>query len=118
MILFSRYKKWFSVLKWNVPPEQIKYVLKNARVCDRHFSESCFNSTLRQRLIKFACPQITEDLPSTASDTLSAASQCTSVEVCSTEPECSKNVMSSSATPSCDTIGHLQVTSETRTLKF
>ncbi|GBL63197.1 hypothetical protein AVEN_46978-1, partial [Araneus ventricosus] len=38
----------------------------------------------------------------------SAASQGTSVEACDTEPECSKNVMSSSATPSCDTSGHLQ----------
>ncbi|GBN30075.1 hypothetical protein AVEN_26595-1 [Araneus ventricosus] len=63
----QRYKEWFSVLKWNVPPEEIKYVLNNARVCGRHFSESCFTSTLRKKLIKFACPVLTEDLPSASS---------------------------------------------------
>ncbi|GBN43805.1 hypothetical protein AVEN_208604-1 [Araneus ventricosus] len=118
----NRYKKWFSILKWNVPPEQLKSVLNNARVCDRHFSESCFTSTLRKKLIKFACPDIINDLPSASSDTLSAlpsaASQCTCVEVCESEPECSKTFVSSPAALSCDTSGHLQVTSETRKLKF
>ncbi|GBO01350.1 hypothetical protein AVEN_263421-1 [Araneus ventricosus] len=81
------YKKWFSVLKWDVPPEQLKYVLNNARVCDRHFSEWCFTT----------------------------ASQCTSVEVSDTEP-CSTTELCS-PTPSRDTIGHLQVTPKTRKIK-
>ncbi|GBO27697.1 Transposable element P transposase, partial [Araneus ventricosus] len=114
------YKKWFSVLKWDVPPEQLKYVLNNARVCDRHFSEWCFTSTLRQKLIKFACPfTIGDDIPSTSRQTLSAlpsaASQCTSVEVSDTEP-CSTTELCS-PTPSRDTIGHLQVTPKTRKIK-
>ncbi|GBM97525.1 hypothetical protein AVEN_197364-1, partial [Araneus ventricosus] len=79
------------------------YVLKNARVCGRLFSESCFNSTLRQRLIKFACPDITLDLSSTESDTLSAlpsaAFQCSSVEVCNAEPLSSESIMD--VEPSC-----------------
>ncbi|GBM63203.1 hypothetical protein AVEN_80146-1 [Araneus ventricosus] len=76
----------------------------NAKVCDRHFSESCFTSTLRERLIKFACPQITENPPSTASDALSALSSprshCTFVEVSGTEPSHSNNLISSPTTSS------------------
>ncbi|GBM97194.1 hypothetical protein AVEN_153499-1 [Araneus ventricosus] len=85
----SLQNEWFSALKWNSSPEKLKYVLGNARVCDRHFSESCFSCTLREGLNKFPCPQITEDLASTASDNLSAlpspASQYPSVEVIDTE---------------------------------
>ncbi|CAL1281040.1 unnamed protein product [Larinioides sclopetarius] len=68
--LVKRQKKWFTALKWNVPPEKLKYVLYNARVCNRHFFESCFSSTLRRRLNKCACTQI-NDLPSSASEKLS-----------------------------------------------
>ncbi|GBN70232.1 hypothetical protein AVEN_192349-1 [Araneus ventricosus] len=112
MLVFYRYKKWFSVLKWDVPSEQLKCVLNNARVCGRHFFEWCFTSTLRQKLIKFACTfTIGDDIPSTLSQTLSAlpsaASQCTSVEVCDAEP-CSTTELCS-PTSSHDTIGHLQV---------
>ncbi|CAL1285290.1 unnamed protein product [Larinioides sclopetarius] len=106
----NKYKKWLSVLKWNVPPEQIKFTLNNARVCDRHFSESCFTSTLRKKLLIFAYPNL--HLPSASSDALSAlpstASQCTSVEVRDTDPECSKK-FTSPATLSSDINGHLQV---------
>ncbi|GBO36325.1 hypothetical protein AVEN_79708-1, partial [Araneus ventricosus] len=125
----NMYKKWFSVLKWNVLPEQLKSVLNNARVCDRHFSESCFTSTLRKKLIKFACPNITEDLPSTG-DTLSAlpsaASQCISVEFCDAEhacteslmdaePSCSESVMDTEpSTSSHNTSAQLQVTPKTK----
>ncbi|CAL1296545.1 unnamed protein product [Larinioides sclopetarius] len=79
----NRQKKWFSALKWNVPPEKLKYVLYNARLCNRHFSESCFSSTLGRRLNKFACPQIS-DLPSSASEKLftlpSSASACSEID--------------------------------------
>ncbi|GBM70908.1 hypothetical protein AVEN_238067-1 [Araneus ventricosus] len=128
----NMYKKWFSVLKWNVLPEQLKSVLNNARVCDRHFSESCFTSTLRKKLIKFACPNITEDLPSTG-DTLSAlpsaASQCISVEFCDAEhacteslmdaePSCSESVMDTEpSTSSHNTSAQLQVTPKTKKIK-
>ncbi|GBN43807.1 hypothetical protein AVEN_208606-1 [Araneus ventricosus] len=109
----NRYKTWFSALKWNVPPEKLQYILVNAKVCDRHFSESCFTSTLRERLIKFACPQITKNPPSTASDALSALSSprshCTFVEVSGTEPSRSNNLISSPTTSSHDTNCHLQV---------
>ncbi|GBN58929.1 hypothetical protein AVEN_158283-1, partial [Araneus ventricosus] len=92
----------------------------NARVCDRHFSESCFSSTLRERLNKFAHPQLTEDLPSTASDNLSAlpspAFHCPSVEVNATEHSCSRNILSSPIS-SHNSSGHLQVTSRTRKIK-
>ncbi|GBM30889.1 hypothetical protein AVEN_9779-1 [Araneus ventricosus] len=143
MPLFYRHKKWFSVLKWDVPPEQLKYVLDNARVCDRHFSEWCFASTLRQKLIKFACLfNIREDIQSTSSDTLSAlpsaAFQCTSVEVCEAEHSCSESIIDaepscsesfmdaepscsesfmSSPTSSLNTSAHLQTTPKTKKIK-
>ncbi|GBN74063.1 hypothetical protein AVEN_254762-1 [Araneus ventricosus] len=92
----------------------------NARLCGQHFSESCFSSTLRERLTKFACPQITENPPSTASDALSALpsprSHYTFVEVSGTEPSCSNNLISST-TSSHETNCHLQVTPKTRKIK-
>ncbi|GBM74778.1 hypothetical protein AVEN_108533-1, partial [Araneus ventricosus] len=136
------HKKWFSVLKWDVPPERLKYVLDNARVCDRHFSEWCFTSTLRQKLLNFACPfTIREDIQSTSSDNFSAlpsvAFQCTSVEVCEVEPLCSESMDAEpsgsesimDAEPSCsesfmfsptsshNTSSHLQVTPKTKKIK-
>lgn len=130
------------MLKWDVPPERLKYVLDNARVCDRHFSEWCFTSTLRQKLIKFACPfTIREDIQSTSSDNFSAlpsaAFQCTSVEVCEVEPLCSESMDAEpsgsesimDAEPSCsesfmfsptsshNTSSHLQVTPKTKKIK-
>ncbi|GBO42663.1 hypothetical protein AVEN_232628-1 [Araneus ventricosus] len=117
----NRQKEWFSALKWNVPPEKLKYVLANARVCNRHFSESCFSSTLRERINKFPCPQITEDLPPTASENLSAlpspASQCPTVEVNDTEHSYSRNILSTPTTSSHNSSGHLQVTPKTRKIK-
>ncbi|CAL1295343.1 unnamed protein product, partial [Larinioides sclopetarius] len=131
----NRQKKWFSALKWNVPPEKLKYVLDNARLCNRHFSESCFSSTLQRRLNKFACPQIS-DLPSSASEKLftlpssasacseidnmsdlpSPASQYPSVEV-DTEPSCSRNIDSSPEESCINSNGYLQVTPKTRKIK-
>ncbi|GBN73210.1 hypothetical protein AVEN_31999-1, partial [Araneus ventricosus] len=113
----NRYKKWFSALKWNVPPEKLKYILANAKVCDRHFSEACFTSTLKERLIKFACPHITEDLPSTTSDNLSALPSPASVEVSDTEPSCSTLLVSSPTASTPDTNGRLQVTPKTKKIK-
>ncbi|GBO37634.1 hypothetical protein AVEN_246471-1, partial [Araneus ventricosus] len=81
----------------------ISPIIKTFCLFINRFSESCFNSTLRQRLIKFACPDITPDLSSTESDTLSAlpsaAFQCSSIEVCNAEPLCSESFMD--AEPSC-----------------
>ncbi|GBN41116.1 hypothetical protein AVEN_204083-1 [Araneus ventricosus] len=71
----NRYKKWFLALQWNVPPEKLKYVLVNARVCDRHFSESCFSTVTK--LAKLSLP-ITEYLKlsiSTDSSSLSRSSR-------------------------------------------
>ncbi|GBO40429.1 hypothetical protein AVEN_72683-1, partial [Araneus ventricosus] len=60
---------------------------------------------------------LAEDLPSTASDNLSAlpspASQCPSDEVNDTEHSCSRNILSS-PTSSHKSSGHLQVTPKTR----
>ncbi|GBM88045.1 hypothetical protein AVEN_215114-1 [Araneus ventricosus] len=107
----NRFKKWFLSLNWNVQPEKLKYILVNARVCDRHFSDSCFTNILKERLIKFACSHITEDLPSTASDNLSALSLAASVEVSDTELSCSKHLVSSTSTSTHATNDHLQVRS-------
>ncbi|GBM77783.1 hypothetical protein AVEN_231586-1 [Araneus ventricosus] len=78
-------------------------------MCDRHFSDSCFTSILKERLIKFTYPRITEYLPSTASDNLSALPSAASVEVSDTELSCSKHLVSSTTTH--DTNDHLQVLS-------
>ncbi|XP_055953132.1 uncharacterized protein LOC129988879 isoform X2 [Argiope bruennichi] len=81
----TRRKKWLAALKWDIPPEKMQSVLKSSRLCDQHFSESSFTSTLKRRLIKFACPFAVEDnhLSPTSDDNLSsqqnlAVSQCTS----------------------------------------
>ncbi|GBN97416.1 hypothetical protein AVEN_103584-1 [Araneus ventricosus] len=107
----NRYKKWFSALKWNLPPEKLKYMLVNAKVCDRHFSDACFTGPLKERLIKFACPHITEDLLSKTNDNLSALPSPVSVEVSDTEPSCSALLVSSPTASTFDTSGRLQVLS-------
>ncbi|GBN21843.1 hypothetical protein AVEN_226090-1 [Araneus ventricosus] len=114
----KRYKKWFSALKWNVPPEKLKCILVNAKVCDRHFSDVCFTGTFKERLIKFACPHITEDLLSKTSNTHSALPSPASVEVSDTEPSCSTVLVSSPTALTPDTSGRLQVTHKTKKLKL
>ncbi|KAF8770307.1 hypothetical protein HNY73_017853 [Argiope bruennichi] len=95
----SRRKKWLAALNWDIPPEKMQSVLKSSRLCDQHFSESSFTSTLKRRLIKFACPFAVEDnhLSSTSDDNLSshqnlAVSQCASIvtpTVNDVKPSCS-----------------------------
>ncbi|KAF8785675.1 hypothetical protein HNY73_011190 [Argiope bruennichi] len=59
-------------LKWDVTPENLQYVLRNATLCDKHFSGSYFTSTLRRCVTIFVCPHVEEDLPYTIDGILSA----------------------------------------------
>ncbi|GBO10834.1 hypothetical protein AVEN_234143-1, partial [Araneus ventricosus] len=92
----------------NVGYRKLKFSKRTYSVCETPGSKLfripsnenvwCFTSTLRQKLIKFACPfTIGEDIQSTSSDTFpalsSAAFLCTSVEVCEAELLCSESIM-------------------------